>query len=104
MKRLISILAVAALFAVPARADDVQIEIKDHAFVPATIDVPVGAIVTWINRDQDPHNVVDKSQTFRSEALETDGTYAHVFDKPGVDSVFASDHFGLLAEIQVEPS
>jgi endonuclease/exonuclease/phosphatase family metal-dependent hydrolase len=27
-----------------------------------------------------------------------------VFDKPGADSVFASDHFGLLAEIQVEPS
>ena len=27
-----------------------------------------------------------------------------VFDKPGADSVFASDHFGLLAEIQVEPT
>ncbi len=25
-----------------------------------------------------------------------------VFDRPGVDSVYASDHFGLLAEIQVE--
>jgi len=27
-----------------------------------------------------------------------------VFDKPGADSVFASDHFGLLAEIQVDPT
>lgn len=27
-----------------------------------------------------------------------------VFDKPDADSVFASDHFGLLADIQVEPS
>jgi endonuclease/exonuclease/phosphatase family metal-dependent hydrolase len=29
---------------------------------------------------------------------------AMVFDKPGTDSVYASDHFGLLAEIQVEPN
>jgi len=29
---------------------------------------------------------------------------AMVFDTPGVDAVYASDHFGLLAEIQVEPS
>jgi endonuclease/exonuclease/phosphatase family metal-dependent hydrolase len=28
---------------------------------------------------------------------------AMVFDKPGANSVYASDHFGLLAEIQVEP-
>jgi endonuclease/exonuclease/phosphatase family metal-dependent hydrolase len=27
-----------------------------------------------------------------------------VFDKPAADGVFASDHFGLLAEIQVEPT
>jgi endonuclease/exonuclease/phosphatase family metal-dependent hydrolase len=27
-----------------------------------------------------------------------------VFDKPGDGSIYASDHFGLLAEIQVEPS
>jgi len=27
-----------------------------------------------------------------------------VFDKPNPDGVFASDHFGLLAEIQVEPT
>ena len=29
---------------------------------------------------------------------------AMVLDKPGVDFVYASDHFGLLAEIQVEPN
>jgi endonuclease/exonuclease/phosphatase family metal-dependent hydrolase len=27
-----------------------------------------------------------------------------VFDQPEADGVFASDHFGLLAEIQVEPT
>ena len=40
----------------------------------------------------------------RGDGRGTVHSCAMVFDKPGVDSVFASDHFGLLAEIQVEPS
>jgi endonuclease/exonuclease/phosphatase family metal-dependent hydrolase len=40
----------------------------------------------------------------RGDGRGTVHSCAMVFDKPGVDSVFASDHFGLLAEIQVEPN
>ena len=39
----------------------------------------------------------------RGDGRATVHSCAMVFDKPGADSVFASDHFGLLAEIQVEP-
>jgi endonuclease/exonuclease/phosphatase family metal-dependent hydrolase len=40
----------------------------------------------------------------RGDGRGTIHSCAMVFDKPSADSVFASDHFGLLAEIQVEPS
>jgi endonuclease/exonuclease/phosphatase family metal-dependent hydrolase len=40
----------------------------------------------------------------RGDGRGTIHSCAMVFDKPGADSVFASDHFGLLAEIQVEPT
>jgi endonuclease/exonuclease/phosphatase family metal-dependent hydrolase len=40
----------------------------------------------------------------RGDGRGTIHSCAMAFDKPGADSVFASDHFGLLAEIQVEPT
>jgi endonuclease/exonuclease/phosphatase family metal-dependent hydrolase len=40
----------------------------------------------------------------RGDGRGTIHSCAMVFDQPGADSVFASDHFGLLAEIQVEPT
>jgi endonuclease/exonuclease/phosphatase family metal-dependent hydrolase len=40
----------------------------------------------------------------RGDGRGTVHSCAMVFDRPSADSVFASDHFGLLAEIQVEPS
>jgi len=40
----------------------------------------------------------------RGDGRGTVRSCAMVFDKPGADAVFGSDHFGLLAEIQVEPN
>ena len=40
----------------------------------------------------------------RGDGRGTVHSCAIVFDKPDADSVYASDHFGLLAEIQVEPN
>ena len=45
-------------------------ELDNFAFSPATLEVPVGATVEWINNDDIPHKVVaDDHTTFSSEAL-----------------------------------
>ena len=50
------------------------VKIDSFSFAPATLTVPAGATVTWINRDDIPHTVVstDDSKTFKSKVLDTD--------------------------------
>jgi plastocyanin len=57
-----------------------------YRFVPASIVVPVGATVTWTNRDNFTHNVaIDGAEPLQmapgasvSQAFEAAGTYAYV--------------------------
>jgi len=39
-------------------AKENKIEIKDFAFNPQNITVKSGEMITWINRDEEPHTVV----------------------------------------------
>ena len=54
--------------------------------------VRVGTRVTWTNHDTDPHTVKDVSGGWSSKALDTKGTYSHVFLKPGTYRYFCTIH------------
>jgi len=52
----------------PAAAN-AEVKIDNFSFGPQTVTVPVGAMVTWVNRDDIPHTVVSTDggiQTKRS--------------------------------------
>ena len=87
-----------------ARADDApEIVIKAFAYAPKDITVTVGTKVTWINRDPEPHTVVEKGGKFRSAALDTDDSYSFTFTEPGTYSIFCSLHPQMQAKVTVVP-
>ena len=85
--------ALAAHAAVDAAAKPGQIEIRNFMFMPKTLTVPVGAKVTWINRDEEPHIVVSANGQFApSKALDTGDRYVTIFSKPGTYTYYCTVH------------
>jgi plastocyanin len=81
-----------------------SVEIKDFAFTPTTITVPVGAKITWVNKDEEPHTVVSTNDAFKSRALDTDEQFSFTFAKPGTYKYFCSVHPKMVATVVVEDS
>lgn len=70
----------------------VRVRIETFAFRPARLVVSVGTRIVWTNGDSDPHTVDSVSGIWRSEALDTDGTFGRVFGKVGSFAYYCSIH------------
>jgi plastocyanin len=89
-------------FASPhARADEAKVAIDNFTFNPKELRVTAGTTVTWTNRDDIPHTVVDP-QKFRSKPLDTDGAFSFTFTTPGTYTYFCSLHPHMTGVIVVE--
>ena len=84
--------AVRQAVAAPQPTAGPRIEIKKHKFSLPTVTVPVGATVTWINHDDDPHTVTSTTALFRSPGLDTDESFSYRFTKPGTYKYFCTLH------------
>jgi plastocyanin len=71
-----------------------EIDIKNFNFEPSTLTVAAGTAVTWVNQDEEPHNIVNlgKPRLFRSQGLDGGDKYTFVFDKPGTYEYVCSVH------------
>jgi plastocyanin len=96
------LVSAAAPAAPPAPPESTRIAIKDFMFAPMKLTTQVGAVVTWVNQDDEAHTIVSATGLFRSGALGTDMTYTFRFDKPGTYQVFCSIHPQMTATIIVE--
>lgn len=99
-------LIVAALLAVAigsAFADEAKVAIDNFTFVPDTITVKPGTTVTFENRDDIPHLIVDTAGKFRSKALDTNDTFSVKFDAPGEFSYFCALHPHMTGKVIVAP-
>ena len=86
--------------AVPAAA----VSIDNFTFGPTTLMVKAGTTVTWTNRDDIPHSVVDKNRkVFRSKVLDTGESFSFTFSNPGSYDYFCSLHPHMTGQIVVEP-
>ncbi len=74
------------------------------AFKPATLTVPVGATVTWVNRDVAPHNVVAQNRAFASSVLGRDAAWSQTFTQPGAYTYVCTLHPGMVARVTVTDS
>lgn len=88
--------------AMASEPDGAQIVIKDFMFAPLDVKIKAGSKVTWINKDDEPHNVVSDSGLFRSSALDTDENFSFKFDKPGTYRFVCSIHPKMVGTITVE--
>ncbi len=58
-----------------------RIVIDNFAFEPKILTVAVCTEVVWINRDDEPHSIVDSGEAklFKSPALDTENKFSVVF-------------------------
>ena len=85
-----------------AATGEAEIAIQSFQFVPAILTVKAGTAVTWINRDEEPHNVVSPERVFRSKAIDGGEKFTNVFDKPGTYNYICAVHPHMHGKIVVE--
>jgi amicyanin len=79
-----------------------EVKIDNFAFEPQTITVPVGATVTWTNRDDIPHTSVSTEGVFKSKVLDTDEKFSYTFTKAGTYPYYCTIHPKMTGKVIVE--
>ena len=83
----------------PANA---EVRIDNFSFGPQTVTVPVGATVTWTNRDDIPHTVVSTDGPFNSRVRDTDEKFSYTFAKAGMYPYYCSVHPKMAGKVVVQ--
>ena len=79
-----------------------RVTIRDFAFAPATLTVPVGGSVSWLNEDAEPHTVVADDGAIRSSALDTGDGYTYRFAAAGTFRYHCSIHPQMTGAVVVQ--
>lgn len=80
-----------------------HIKIDNFSFAPATLTVPAGTTVTWINRDDIPHTIVSsEGKVLKSPVLDTDQKFSYTFTQPGTYAYFCGIHPKMTGKVIVQ--
>jgi plastocyanin len=79
-----------------------QVTIDNFTFTPKELTISAGTQVTWTNKDDVPHTVVNVDKKFRSKVLDTDETFSFTFPDPGTYEYFCSVHPKMTGKIIVK--
>jgi plastocyanin len=98
------LVALCAGFAAAAQSQPVlaEVTIDNFSFAPAELTVPVGATVTWRNRDDIPHTVVSTDRVFKSKVMDTEEKYSFTFGTAGTFTYFCSIHPKMMGKVIVQ--
>ncbi len=77
------------------------VKIDNFSFGPQTITVPVGATVTWTNRDDIPHTAVSTDGVFKSKVMDTDEKFSYTFSKAGTYAYYCTIHPKMTGQVVV---
>jgi plastocyanin len=83
-------------------APGTEVKIDNFSFGPQTITVPVGATVTWTNRDDIPHTSVSTEGVFKSKVMDTDEKFSYTFTKAGTYPYYCSIHPKMTGQVVVK--
>jgi plastocyanin len=83
-------------------AANAEVKIDNFSFGPQTVTVPVGATVTWTNRDDIPHTVVSTDGLFNSKVRDTDEKFSYTFAKAGTYPYYCSVHPKMTGKVVVQ--
>jgi amicyanin len=80
-----------------------QVKIDNFSFAPATLTVPAGTTVTWVNQDDVPHNIVSsEGKTLKSPVMDTDEKFSYTFSQPGTYAYFCGIHPRMTGKVIVQ--
>ena len=68
------------------------IQIRDFAFVPATVTIRAGQTVRFVQDDSTAHTVTAVDKSFDSGNLDKGKTWTHTFDKEGTYAYLCAYH------------
>jgi plastocyanin len=85
-----------------AVAEQAKITIDNFTFSPALMITSVGSTVTWVNEDDTIHSIVCPTLNIKSQPLDTDDTFSHVFDKPGMYDYVCGLHPHMHGQVLVQ--
>ncbi len=80
-----------------------EVWMKNRAFVPSSLTVPVGTTVTWTNKDNVDHNVTD-STLIVSGTIHPGGTFTFTFDSAGIYDYACTIHPDMTGSVLVNAS
>ena len=83
-------------------AANAEVKIDNFSFGPQTLTIPVGATVTWTNRDDIPHTVVSTDGVFKSKVRDTDEKFSYIFTKAGTYPYYCSVHPKMTGKVVVQ--
>jgi len=83
-------------------AANVAVKIDNFVFGPQAITVPVGATVTWTNKDDIPHTSVSTDGVFKSKVLDTDEKFSYKFEKAGTYPYYCTIHPKMTGKVVVQ--
>jgi plastocyanin len=83
-------------------AANAEVKIDNFVFGPETLTVPVGATVTWTNKDDIPHTTVSTDGVFKSKVMDTDEKFSYTFTKAGTYSYYCSVHPKMTGKVVVQ--
>jgi len=92
-------LAAAAPAAAPPNA--AAVHIQNFRFGPQTLTIPAGTTVTFVNDDEEPHNVTAVDHSYRSPILNPGARFTHQYAAPGDYPYFCALHPHMTGHIVV---
>ncbi|MCR4470455.1 cupredoxin family copper-binding protein [Burkholderia sp. SCN-KJ] len=69
-----------------------RIEIKSFAFEPSRVEVRVGDVVEWVNRDLAPHTATADNDSWNTGLLKGEAASRLVMTKPGEHAYHCTYH------------
>ncbi len=79
-----------------------EVTVQNFTFTPASLTVPVGTTVTWVNHDEEPHRVVSTEKKFNSPVLGKGDKFTHTFSAPGTYEYYCSIHPRMTGKVIVQ--
>jgi plastocyanin len=100
---ILALLAFSLPTGVAAAPAPATVHIHNFAFVPASVTIPVGGSVRFVNDDEEPHTATAFDQSFDSKGLDTNDSYQHTFTRAGTVAYFCTMHPMMRGTIVVKP-
>lgn len=87
----------------PGTNSNINIEIKNFAFMPSTLTINAGDSITWTNSDSAQHTVTsDSGIELNSEMLSKGQSYSHTFNTAGTYAYHCKPHPNMKATVIVK--